>query len=165
MPTWVLTLIFWLHLLGTVTWVGSLAALTWLVLPASHQSLQPADELALIASIQRRLEPLAWFCLSLLVVTGLFQMSVNPHYNGFLALSSQWSIALLVKHVLVLLLIMVSAVHTWEVLPAIRRTRLARSGASAAEMEALRRRERRLLHGAFLLSALILLATAAARAA
>jgi len=57
--------------------VGSLAALAWLVLPAVHRRLRPADEPALSESIQRRLEPLAWFCLSLLVVTGLLQMSVN----------------------------------------------------------------------------------------
>ncbi|MBI1855672.1 MAG: hypothetical protein HYR93_07390, partial [Chloroflexi bacterium] len=79
-PSWVLALIFWLHLLATVTWVGSLVAISVLVLPAAR-TLQPVDHLAFIEAMQRRLEPIAWFSLSLLIVTGLFQMSVNPHYD------------------------------------------------------------------------------------
>jgi len=83
-PSWALALTFWLHMLATVTWVGSLAAISVLILPAAKRTLKPVDQLAFIEAIQKRLEPVAWFCLSLLIVTGLFQMSVNPHYDGLL---------------------------------------------------------------------------------
>jgi hypothetical protein len=104
--------------------------------------------------------------MSLLLATGLFQMSVNPHYDGFLSTSTQWSLAILVKHLLGIVMVAVSAIQTWEVIPAIRRA-IVRSKKSnnADELDILRRREVRLLRMNFGLSLLILLATAFARAA
>jgi copper resistance protein D len=165
MPTWVLALTFWLHFLAVVTWIGSLVSIYVLVVPASRRTLQPVDQLALIENIQKRLEPIAWFSISLLIVTGLFQMSVNPHYNGFLSTSGQWSLAILAKHALVATLIAVSAVHTWDVLPAIRRALMRKDKIDAEQLSALQRRETRLLQTCLVLAALILLATAFARAA
>jgi len=166
MPYWALSLIFWLHLLATVTWVGSLAAISFLVLPAMKRALNPTDQLALLETIQKRLEPLAWFCMSLLVVTGLFQMSVNPHYDGFLSTSTKWSLAILTKHILGILMVIVSALQTWEVIPAIRRAlMLAKKGkGDESKINALRHREALLLRLNFGLSVLILAATAFARA-
>ena len=164
MPSWALASIFWLHLLATVTWIGSLVSISVLVLPVSKQSLKPVDELALLDGIQKRLEPIAWFSVSLLVATGLFQMSVNPHYNGFLSTSGQWSLALLSKHILVASLITVSAVHTWDVLPAMRRALMRRQKPDEAEVLRLQSRERVLLRASLVLAALVLLATAVMRA-
>lgn len=163
-PSWILALTFWLHLLATVTWVGSLAAISVLILPAAKRTLKPRDQLAFIEAIQKRLEPLAWFCLSLLIVTGLFQMSVNPHYDGFLSTSTQWSLSLLTKHGLVAIMIVVSAVQTWEVLPAIRRTLMMKNNTNLKQVLKLQRRETWLLRANLALAVLILLATAFARA-
>jgi uncharacterized membrane protein len=163
-PAWALALTFWLHLLATVTWIGSLASISILVLPAAARALRLPEQLVLVDAVQKRLEPIAWFSVSVLVVTGLFQMSVNPHYNGFLATSGQWSLAILAKHVLVATLIAVSAVHTWDVLPAIRRALLRKEKADPADLRALQRREVALLRASLVLAALILLATAFARA-
>src|SRR5512146_2080433 len=129
-------------MLATVTWAGSLAAIALLLLPAMKQTLDPKTQLALIDAIQKRFEPLAWFSISLLVVTGLFQMSVNPHYDGFLSTSTQWSLAILIKHLLGIVMVVVSAVQTWEVIPAIRRAILRSKKSGVIEgLEALRRRE------------------------
>jgi uncharacterized membrane protein len=165
-PTWALALVFWLHMLATVAWLGGLAAIAVLVLPAARYTLKPAEQLAFISAIQRRLEPLAWFSLSLLIVTGLFQMSVNPHYNGFLSSSGQWSLAILTKHTLVVVMVVVSAMQTWEVLPAIRRglMRIEKGKASEEEVKHLQKRETLLLRINIGLSILILAATAFARA-
>ena len=165
-PSWALALTYWLHLLATVTWIGSLAALSFLVLPAMRRSLSPETQLVFIEAMQRRLEPIAWFSMSLLVLTGLFQMSVNPHYDGFLSISTQWSLAILTKHLLGIVMVVVSAIQTWEVIPAIRRAIVrSKKNNNAGELEALRRREVRLLRINFGLSILILLATSFARAA
>src|SRR5262249_21739630 len=99
-----------------------------------------------------------------LVVRGLFQMSVNVHYNGFLSTSNQWSIAILSKHILVVIMIVVSAVQTWEVLPAIRRALLRKDKADPQELEKLQRREKLLLRINLILAVFILLAAAFARA-
>lgn len=165
-PAWALALTYWLHLLATVSWVGSLAGVSFLVLPAMQRALNPETQLVFIEAMQKRLEPIAWFSMSLLLVTGLFQMSVNPHYDGFLSISTQWSLAILIKHLLGIILVVFSAIQTWEVIPAIRRAILkSRKSDNAEELDALRRREIVLLRMNFGLSVLILLATAFARAA
>ncbi len=165
-PSWALALTFWLHLFATVTWVGSLASVSILVLPAMKRSLDAETQLIFIEALQKRLEPIAWFSMSLLLATGLFQMSVNPHYDGFLSTSTQWSLAILIKHILGIIMVVVSAVQTWEVIPAIRRAIIrSKKSNNADEIDFLRRREIILLRMNFGLSLLILLATAFARAA
>ena len=92
-------------------------------------------------------------------------MSVNVHYNGFLSTSNQWSLAILTKQVLVAILIVVSAIHTWEVLPAIRRALFRKDKINEEEIAKLQRREKTLLRASLILAALILMATAIARTA
>jgi uncharacterized membrane protein len=164
-PSWILALIYWLHLLATVTWAGSLAAISLLILPAMRKALNAETQLIFIETMQKRLEPIAWFSISLLIITGLFQMSVNPHYDGFLSTSTQWSLAILTKHILGIIMIVVSATQTWEVIPAIRRAiLLSKKNNNAEQLDSLRRREIVLLRINFGLSVLILAATAVARA-
>ncbi|MCE7860775.1 MAG: hypothetical protein DYG86_13435 [Chloroflexi bacterium CFX2] len=161
--TTVLAVIYWMHFLATVTWIGSLAAINLLFLPASKRTLKLADQLSLVSALQKRLEPLAWFCMGVLLVTGLFQLSTSPHYDGFLSISTQWSLAILAKHGFAVLMVVVSAIQTWEVLPAIQRLLLKKDRADEAELAHLQKRETRLLRVNLLLSALILAATALAR--
>ncbi|NJC96962.1 MAG: hypothetical protein C3F07_03285 [Anaerolineales bacterium] len=163
-PAWALALTYWLHLLATVAWIGSIIATSILFLPAARQVLKPIDHLALIDAMQKRLEPIAWFCMSLLLLTGLFQMSVNPHYDGFVSTSTQWSIAILTKHILGVFMVVASAIQTWEVIPAIRRTLMNKNNADEGKVIRLQKRETLLLRINFGLSFLILLATAFARA-
>jgi len=162
-PAWVLAIIYWLHMLATVAWVGSLVAINLLVLPASQRTLKPVDQLSFISALQKRLEPIAWFSISLLLVTGLIQMSTSPHYDGFLALSTQWSMAILTKHILGAVMVVVSAIQTWEVIPAIHRTLMKKSAADPGEVARLQRREIILLRTNLILSIIILAATAVAR--
>ena len=145
-PTWAIALTYWLHMLATVIWVGSLAAISLLILPAMKRALNAEAQLIFIEAMQKRLEPIAWFSISLLILTGLFQMSVNPHYDGFLSTSTQWSLAILTKHILGMLMVVVSAIQTWEVIPAIRRAiMLSKKNNNADELDSLRRREITLL--------------------
>ena len=163
-PSWALAITYWLHLLATVTWIGAIIATSILFLPAASKALKPVDHLALIDAMQKRLEPIAWFSMSLLFLTGLFQMSVNPHYDGFVSISTQWSTAILVKHVLGIFMVVASAIQTWEVIPSMRRLLLRKDKAKEEQIIQLQKRETRLLRINFVLSILILLATAFARA-
>ena len=163
-PYWAVAFTFWIHMLATAAWIGSLVAIAVLVLPAAGRALAPVDQLSLIQVVQKRLEPVTWFSVSILVVTGLFQMSVNPHYNGFLSTSGQWSLAMLTKHILVGTLIAVSAVHTWDALPALRRALLQKTKLDQSEIRRLQRREVNLLRASLVLGLLVLLAAAFARA-
>jgi uncharacterized membrane protein len=163
---WAVALTFWLHMLATVAWAGSLAAISLLVLPALKSAFNAEAQLIFIEAMQKRLEPIAWFSICLLLITGLFQMSINPHYDGFLSTSTQWSLAILTKNILGIFMVVVSAIQTWEVIPAIRRAiLLSKKSNNAAEIDSLRRREITLVWINFGLSILVLLATAFARAA
>jgi hypothetical protein len=125
--------------------------------------LKLVDQLSFIAAVQKRLEPLAWFCMGLLLVTGLFQLSASPHYDGFLNTSTQWSLAILIKHGLAIVMVVVSAIQTWEVLPNIHRTLLKKEKADEGDLAKLQKKELLILRLNLLISTLILAATAYAR--
>ncbi len=128
-PTWALALIYALHMLSTVVWIGGLSALVMLVLPAAQRVLDMKSYAALLENIQRRLDPIGWFCLVVLAATGMFQMSANPNYHGFMAIDNGWAVAILLKHGVYVLMIGVSAYISGWVLPGLRRAalRLAKS--------------------------------------
>jgi uncharacterized membrane protein len=165
MPSWVLAIIFWIHMLATVLWLGSLAALSLLILPALRK-VDIKSQGILLEAIQKRLDPLAWFSIALLLATGMFQMSANANYEGFLAISGQWASSILIKHIFFGLMIVVSAAQTWWLLPNIQRAMLRQQKlGDEKEIASLRKREAQLLNLNLILAILILGMTALARAA
>ena len=164
-PYWALSLAYWLHMLATVAWIGGLVALVILVLPAARRSLEAEPYARFLEQLQRRLDPLGWLSLAVLLATGLFQMSANPNYDGFLTISNRWAVSMLVKHILFVGMIGVSAYLTWGVLPSLRRIALMRvKGVDAQAAEKLQNRETLLLRINLILGILILGLTALARA-
>lgn len=126
-PPWALLLSFWLHMLATVVWVGGLAALALIVLPAMQRVLKPREFATWLTALNKRLDPIGWFSLGLLTFTGLVQMDANPNYVGFLAFSNPWSQVILLKHMVFLGMIAVSAYITWWVAPALQRAAVFRA--------------------------------------
>lgn len=163
-PDWALSLIYWLHMLATVIWIGSLACLSLLVLPAARK--QPQDEryAAFLSDLQRRLDPLGWVCLLVLVATGMFQMSANPSYSGFLAIDNRWAVAIFAKHVVFFGMTGVSAYMTWGLLPRLQRAALRQSrGLDTPDANRLRQQESLLIRINLVLAMLVLALTAVAR--
>lgn len=169
MPDWALTLVYWLHMLATVIWIGGLTALSLLVYPAAHQSLDTKAYAGLLERLQRRLDPIGWACLATLIATGMFQMSANPNYEGLLAIDNRWAAAILVKHLVFLVMIGLSAYSTWVLLPGLRREAL-RAANTLSETPAdtairLQNREANLMKLNLVLGVIVLALTAVARAA
>lgn len=165
MPYWALSAAYWLHMLATVVWIGSLASLTMLVLPAARAALESSAFASFLSRLQRRLDPVSWASLVLLAGTGMFQMSANPNYAGFLAISNRWAVAILVKHLVFFGMIGVSAYITWGLLPQLQRAALRRAhGQASADEEKLQQLEQRLMRLNLLLGIVILGLTALARA-
>lgn len=168
-PFWALGIMYWLHMAATVVWIGGLASLALLVLPAARRTLDGRAYPAFLAALQRRLNPLAWTCLAVLGGTGLFQLSANPNYHGFLAIENRWAVAILAKHLLVGLMVGISAYLTWVVLPKIQRMAL-RSAAhreenlELPEVHSLQSQETLLLRLNLALGLVVLALTAIARA-
>ncbi|HSF82645.1 MAG TPA: CopD family protein [Anaerolineales bacterium] len=165
-PAWALSLIYWLHMLATVAWIGALSTLAILVLPAARQALEAEAYAALLQKVRRRLDSLGWLCLVVLAGTGLFQMSANPNYQGFLSVSNRWALAILLKHLLFLAMAGVSAYLTWGLLPNLQRLalRLAQ-GQDVPGSQRLWRQEATLIRLNLVLGVFVLALTAVARAA
>jgi uncharacterized membrane protein len=164
-PLWAMSFIYWLHMLATVVWIGGLAALSLIVLPASARALDAPAFARLLDAVQRRLDPIGWICLLVLVGTGLFQMSANPNYQGILAVENTWAAAILVKHLVFLLMTAISAFLTWGLLPRLKRAALLEAqGKPAPEKARLHSQEVRLLNLNLVLGAIVLALTAIARA-
>ncbi len=167
-PTWVLTLSYWLHMLATVLWIGGLTAVSLLLIPVLQKKGETdntTEQAAMLTRLQRGLDPLAWFSLLLLIATGLVQMSASPQYEGFLAVTNRWSLAILLKHIVFFSMIGVSAYLTWGNLPALQRAVLRQSrGKESPELAALQRKNVLLLRANLLLAVIVLALTALARA-
>jgi len=164
-PALALTLAFWVHMLATIIWIGGLATLSILVLPAARQTLDANTYASFLASLQRRLDPLGWLSLIFLVATGMFQMSANPNYAGFLTISNRWAVAILLKHLVFLAMVAVSAYITWGLLPSLQRIVLRQAhGQDAPESKELQNREIFLIRANVILGILVLALTALARA-
>lgn len=165
MPLWALTLAYWLHMLATVVWIGGLTSMVLFVLPAARSSLGPQEYAGFLDRVTRKLDPLGWLSLTVLVGTGLFQMSASPNYAGFLVIGNRWAVAIFIKHLVFGAMIAVSAYLTWGVLPALRRLALRRAaGQDTSEAARWGQRETQLLRLNLILAVLVLGLTALARA-
>jgi uncharacterized membrane protein len=164
-PDWALTLAYWLHMLATVVWIGGLTTLAILVIPLAQRSLDNRAYASLLNDIQRRLDPLGWFSLLILLGSGLIQMSASPQYEGFLTISNRWAAAILVKHILFIVMIAVSAYLSWGLLPKMRRNalRMAQGKEHTPDSKSLQEQDNRLLRFNLLLAILVLALTAIAR--
>ena len=151
-------------MLATVVWIGGLATLAIIVLPAMRRSLKPREFSNWLTALNRRLDPIGWLSLGLLTFTGLIQMDANPNYAGLLAVSNLWSQAILIKHILFLGMILVSATMTWGITPALQRFALMQArGVRDANGQRTQSRLQHLIALNLVLGLLVLVFTAIAR--
>lgn len=164
-PVWILSAAYWLHMLATVVWIGGLATLILFVLPVARHNLDAQSYANLLDKAQRRLDPLSWLSLVVLVGTGLLQMSASPNYQGFITINNRWSAAILLKHIVFLGMVGVSAYLTWGIMPTMRRLAFLKAkGQAIPQAERLQRKEVRLLKLNLVLGVIVLGLTAVARA-
>src|SRR5258708_5482420 len=162
-----LALSFFFHLVATIVWLGGLVFMIIIVWPETRTLIARQDQsgalLDLLDRLRKRFYPLANLSLVLLIVTGLYQMETNRHYDGLLQLTNDWTRAILLKHVAVIGMLVIGAIMQWSVLPALERVSLlARRGKDSPDLERLRRRERQLSALNLTLGIVVLLFTAIA---
>lgn len=160
MPTLVLALNYWLHLIATVLWLGGLGMLVLVAWPG----LRPASDAQageFFETLERRFRPVANISLAVLIVTGMIQTGGDPHYAGLLAIGDAWSIGLFAKHIVIVGMVVVAAMLQWGVYPALDRARLLAAKPGGEEhIAAERRRLRRLAAINLGLGILVLMLTA-----
>lgn len=167
MPTLILALNYWLHLLATVAWLGGMAALVAMAWPSTRgeaaSGAAAEGSCSFLEALERRFRPVANVSLAVLLVTGMIQMGGDPHYRGFLRITDAWSASLLAKHLVILGMVGVTAVLQWGIYPALDRARLLarrRSTEGRAIEESLQGRVQHLTLVNLVLGVLVLLITA-----
>jgi len=166
MPDWGLAVMYWLHMLATIAWLGSLFALGLMVIPAARRTLPDSMYAAFLGRIQISIQRVGWLSLAVLIATGMFQMSAHPAYEGFLSVNNPWAMAIFAKHAVIGLMVVSSAYVTWVLTPALHRmsfVQAAGGDVDPIERAGLLRRERVALRVNLVLSVIIILLTALAR--
>lgn len=160
-----LTISYFVHLLATIAWLGGMAFLTLLVVPALQRLAANRDEnRQLLLNLQKRFRPVANFSLVLLLGTGMIQMSADPNYKGFLAIENTWSVAMLLKHLAFGGMILILMFVQFGLIPRLEREHLLASRGQPNELDMLLRREARLTIFQLLLGVVVLIFTAVATA-
>ena len=104
-------------MIATVTWIGGLAILSFFIFPIAEKSLNIESYSTLVYKINKKLNPISWFGLIVLTVTGLIQMAANTNYDGILKIGNPWATAILAKHAVFVIIIGVSAYQSWTITP------------------------------------------------
>lgn len=143
----ILALSVFFHISATVIWIGGLLITVLLVWPEVQRTIAGSPALYRVLSrLRRRFYPISNLCLVVLVVTGLFQMSLNPNYDGLMQFNNEWSRVILLKHIALAGMVLSGALLQFGVAPALERTSLLleHGKGDEAEWQRLRRLEMRL---------------------
>lgn len=133
MNFWILAFSYWIHLLSTVVWLGGMALMAMVALPALRQGTLADNQWV---ALQRRFLPWADASLVLLLFTGFVQMTNDPNYNGFLTVDSVWAWAILLKHIAFVGMVLVIAYVQFVLYPGMDRLQmLGEKRPSLAEVE------------------------------
>lgn len=99
-----ISLSFWLHALATVVFIGHYLLLAIIYLPAMRtETLEVTGPI--LSEISKRSR--RWLYASLLIffVTGIYLTFVDPNYLGIGNFRNFWSVMMLIKHILILVMI------------------------------------------------------------
>ena len=109
-----LSVVNWLHLMATVTWIGAMITNALAVLPAASESLDPPTMGRFIGSMMKKVRRLTYISIIVLILTGGIMMTQNAQYLGLFEFGNLWTILLLVKHIFIVCLV-VLAIYAFEV--------------------------------------------------
>ncbi len=110
-----LSIVNWLHLAATITWLGAMVTNMLVLMPAARETLEPPVMGRFMGSFMKKFRPLVYTCIIALVVTGVIMMLLNRHYLGIFDFGNLWTGLLLVKHVLIIIIV-VMVIYAFEVL-------------------------------------------------
>lgn len=94
----------WLHAIATVVFIGHPLLLATIYLPAFAQA--KADVAGpILSGVSKRSRSWMYASLIIFMITGIYLMIVDPNYLGVGQFSNAWSVAMLIKHILILAMI------------------------------------------------------------
>ena len=106
----ILAVSYWLHSIATVIWIGGIFFILFIALPSAKQALG-AEAGKLMGEISKRFAPIANYSIIVLIVTGIALTATNKQFSGFGNFGNNWTLVLIIKHLLVVLMV---AVHFYR---------------------------------------------------
>ena len=104
--------VLWIHVIAAVTWVGGNLILAMVIVPYFKQSLPPVERIKLLTQIGKRFEPVVWGCIGVLFFTGIVNIFSAVDLTSSTALFGAFMRTLLIKIVLFLVLVLLTALHS-----------------------------------------------------
>ena len=95
----------WLHTLATVIFIGQYLLLALIYFPALTKKELLASSSMLLSEVSKRSRPWMYISLLTFIITGVYLMLVDPSYQGVGNFSNPWSILMLVKHLVILVMV------------------------------------------------------------
>jgi putative copper export protein len=104
--TLVFAFVTFLHDLFTVIWMGGLIVTVISYLPALKKALGPGPQVKKVMSaFQKRQSIWVYISMGGLILTGLLLSNRNPEFDSLFGFGNVYSVALSIKHLLVILMI------------------------------------------------------------
>ena len=108
MSLWVLALSHFIHVMGTVVWIGGILMTLLVILPSSKAALESAPMVGkLIKEVAKRFTPLANISILMLIATGIILFYYDKNYTSFLDLKNRWNVVIALKHFFVATMIVI----------------------------------------------------------
>lgn len=147
------TLIDWLHIMATITWIGGMFTNFIILRPALGKALSPADAGKLMGVVMKRTRIVVYISIVVLGVTGIPLKIINENYISIINFENSWEIVSFIKHLCYGIMVLL-AVYTFEVLVP-KMGKLAASGPSPA-LAALQKKQAAMGGLAFLTAIVVL---------
>lgn len=96
----------WAHLIAAVIWIGGIIFILFIALPSAKQILE-SDAGKLMGEISKRFTPIANYSIIFLLVTGIILTALNKQLSEIESVRNNWTLFLIMKHVLILGMIIV----------------------------------------------------------
>lgn len=98
-------ILIWLHQLATVVWMGQLVLASVVYMPLFVEQLEGPALGRVVGGMARRVTPLIWGSVAIFMITGI-PMTIGR--MGQAGIGHPWSVLILIKHAVVVLMIVLS---------------------------------------------------------
>lgn len=109
------TLIDWLHIMATITWIGGMFVNFIVLRPVVTKVLDPATAGKFMQTLMKRFKVVIYTSIVLLGVTGIPLKIINESYISIINFENNWEIVSFIKHFCYGILVVLS-VYSFEIL-------------------------------------------------
>ena len=108
-------IINFLHLLGTVVWIGGMFYMDLILVP-SLAKIDPGESGKLMGMMAKKFTIAAWSAITILIITGILKTPGDMYFDT----SDEYGLFLLIKHVLIIGSIIIGLIITFIYVPGLK---------------------------------------------